>query len=60
MNEGPACRQCDGHKPDCPYCQGQGHVESLEQWIARGCPRTTKEQERSFDGQRRFSSAAQP
>lgn len=45
LNEGPLCVQCDatGKKDgeQCPYCRGQGRVQSLEQWERSQPPRQT-------------------
>lgn len=46
QNRGPECVQCQGgrdaHGHPCVYCQGQGRVQSLEQWLAAGKPKTPR------------------
>lgn len=46
-NQGPRCVQCqdgkDARGHPCVYCQGQGRVQSLEQWVAAGKPATPKQ-----------------
>lgn len=48
QNAGPECVQCtdgkDNRGKPCRYCQGQGRVQSLEQWVAAGKPRSTPKQ----------------
>lgn len=45
-NEGPWCLMCDatGFLRDavCTYCQGEGRVQSMDQWIDAGKPRTQR------------------
>lgn len=45
-NAGPECVACRGGRDDrdhsCVYCHGHGRVQSLEQWVAAGKPKTTK------------------
>lgn len=45
-NEGPECVQCqdgkDARGETCRYCQGQGRVQSLEQWVKAGKPKTPR------------------
>lgn len=46
-NQGPQCVQCRGGKTvdgkPCVYCQGQSRVQSLEQWVAAGKPKTPRQ-----------------
>ncbi len=46
QNVGPECVACRGGKDDrdgsCVYCQGQGRVQSFEQWLAAGKRKTPK------------------
>lgn len=47
-NAGPVCVKCSGTggNGQCPYCNGQGRVQSLDQWVAAGQPKTKAQREK--------------